>query len=227
MLRFERSKRQATGLVCKSMNLVEHLQKSISNANLENSKINKACLGVEGMSSAKIRHFLNNVVDFPTCRYLEIGCWKGSTIISSQFQNTPEKYWVIDNFIEFGNVRDEFKANFKDIVGSDPNLIDCGFTDLVPAEKGISDVNVYLYDGAHGDEHHAQSLKHYYSALANEFIYLVDDWNWSSIERATKRTIEELKLEIVFEQVMPAVPEGQDREQWWNGFFVSVLRKPQ
>jgi hypothetical protein len=86
-------------------------------------------------------------------------------------------------------------------------------------------VNVYLYDGAHSDEHHRQALLYYYKSLANEFIYLVDDWNWKSIETSTRGAIKELNLEILYENVLPAKSEGQDREQWWNGFFVSVLKK--
>ena len=55
------------------MNLVYQLKKSIIQAEEEQSKISKNILTLEGMSSRKIRHFLNNVVNFPECRYLEIG----------------------------------------------------------------------------------------------------------------------------------------------------------
>jgi hypothetical protein len=211
------------------MNLVEHLNKSIANAEKEISNINSEILSLRGMSSPKIRHFLNNVVSFPECRYLEIGCWKGSTTISALYKNNPDKYWVIDNFsevfIDSENTRDEFHLNFNRILGKTPNLIDADFSNINLESHGISNVNVYLYDGKHTDEAQYQALSKYYTAMENEFIFLVDDWNWSTVERATKNAISGLGLKVAFEKVMPAKQEGQDLENWWNGFYVSVLKK--
>lgn len=208
------------------MNLVEHLKKSIDSANNFSSKINSDILSIPGMSSPKVRHFLNNVVNFPSCRYLEIGCWKGSTIISALYQNNPEKFWVIDNFKEFGNVKDEFNKNYESNIIRPLNLIEEDFLTVDLNKTDISNVNVYFYDGNHTDESHKQALKHYYYSLSNEFIFIVDDWNWEIVKNSTLNVIKELKFTVLYESVLPAALEGQDMDQWWNGVYAVVLKKP-
>ena len=53
------------------------------NSGLHESKITQEVLDVVGMSSPKVRHFLNNICNRPGTRYLEIGSHFGSTLISA------------------------------------------------------------------------------------------------------------------------------------------------
>jgi hypothetical protein len=211
------------------MNLIEHAIQSIDKATCHVSDIDNRILALPGMSSPKVRHFLNNIVKLPECNYLEIGCWKGSTTVSALYKNHPKMYWVIDNFsqnfYEAGNVKADFLNNFITILGYQPNLIDRNYVSFDPYKEGIRDVNVYFYDGDHIGNAQELALKHYLPCLQKEFIYICDDWNGYETKKVTKQAIIDLKLQVLFEVELPNNGHN-DMNLWWEGLYVSVMRKP-
>ena len=48
----------------------------------------------------------------------------------------------------------------------------------------------------HTEKSHFQALNHYLPCLDDEFIYLVDDWNWQRVKDGTNQAIKENKCEI-------------------------------
>src|SRR4051812_30601409 len=68
--------------------LVAHVKRAISEADEGRSRISPAALAIEGMSSPKVRHLLNNLCAFDACRYLEVGSYKGSTLCAAMSNNT-------------------------------------------------------------------------------------------------------------------------------------------
>lgn len=83
--------------------LVRHLERSVYAAELGISKLPVPIYYIDGMSSPKGRRLLNNLCEMEGTRYLEIGCWKGSTLISAISNNyeTIEQAVAIDNYSEF------------------------------------------------------------------------------------------------------------------------------
>jgi hypothetical protein len=83
--------------------LVTAVERSLMQTQLGISKLEKSIFFLNGMSSPKVRHFLNNLCELPDTRYLEIGSWRGSTIISALYHNhtTVSEAIGIDNFSEF------------------------------------------------------------------------------------------------------------------------------
>src|SRR2546426_12350592 len=97
----------AAALLRDSMNgypvdFVEHTLHSIFAAERGDSKLTSEILGLAGFSSPRMRHFLNNVCSFPSVNYLEIGTWKGSTLLSASYLNSGQ-FTGIDNFSQFGD----------------------------------------------------------------------------------------------------------------------------
>ena len=83
--------------------MVNSVKESILLAESETSQLHRDVLTLRGMSSDKVRHFLNNIVGkTKDARYLEIGAWKGSTFISAIYKNNFTKAVAVDNFSEFG-----------------------------------------------------------------------------------------------------------------------------
>ena len=200
----------------------DFIDESVTNSRYGKSKLNDEILALEGMSSNKVRHLLNNLCSKPGTRYLEIGCFKGSTLVSALYGNNHwvEKAVAIDNFSEFGGPREELHNNIKNHI-ADANLqfIEGDFEQLVIP---ISGINVYFYDGAHDAQSQQFALHLMYPFLAKQFIYIVDDWNHPPAREGTE---EGLKLYKVLKKVeLPANFNG-DKENYWNGIAIFLLEK--
>ena len=78
-------------------------------------------------------------------------------------------------------------------------------------------MNFYFYDGAHSHRAQRRALAHFYPMLAEVFLFLVDDYSWQSAKTGTEQAIAELDLDVLFERDLV--------DGWWNGLFVSVMRK--
>jgi len=206
------------------MDLIKHALSAIEKAERLESEAVPECLAIDGMSSARVRHFLNNITAMDGCRYLEIGCWKGSTLISALCKRPDVTHWVIENWSEFGGPREELLTNFKNIIGGKPNLIEenCLYFDI--AKYDISGVNVFFYDGAHDFGSQSRAIQHFAPVLAKESILIVDDWDFPWVESATMGAIMGLGLKLKFSIALPSTTLN-DVDGWWNGLFVSVVRK--
>jgi len=183
-------------------------------------------IGLQGMSGTLVRSFLNNLVKtVPNVRYLEIGVWKGSTCISALYGNIEkiDKYWLLDNWSEFGGPKTEFIQNFSNVVGSSPNLFDLDCFGVNPIELGIDKVNIYFYDGRHLPRDQEMAIEKYIDSMDDEFIFIIDDWNSDFVKTPTVNAIKKLPLEIVYFREF--ITGGDAADTWWNGIGIFVLRK--
>lgn len=213
------------------MNIIEILEKSISDAEQGISKLPKEILELQGMSSNKNRHFLNNLLSLhQNPKYLEVGVWKGSTFISANYDNTTTKSVAVDNFSEFlnGAEAQEMTDNFNSkisryIQNKNVEFIESDYknVDFSRFEK----FNIYFYDGNHSEEEQYNAFKYLDSYLEDRFICIVDDWNWDDVKNGTRRIFSEYGYKIVWEKELPAGYNG-DLEGWWNGLYVAYIEKP-
>ncbi len=217
----------------KSHPLIEHVQKSIEQAARQKGKLSTEVLEMDGMTSAKGRYLLNHLCSLPNTVYLEIGPWKGSALISALYQNKGiQKAYTIEKWVrfsedgfDFGNVRNEFHANVRAYLQGLPLKVyeeDC-FSFNVDAI--LEKVTVYFYDGAHRTEDHKKAFTYFNDRFASEFIAVIDDWNWEDTRIGTFEAFDHLGYEILSEQYLPANRDS-DKENWWNGMYVAVIRKP-
>jgi hypothetical protein len=207
---------------------ISHVENSILKAQNEISNLPEEVLSIRGMSNSKVRHLLNNLCSMPNTSYLEIGCFMGSTFIASLYNNqsTIISAIGIDNWSEFDGPRDVFEKNCSEFLSSSPYLFynaNC-FTLNVKATFTLP-ITVYFYDGGHTYVDQELAFTYYDPALNDVFVAVVDDWNFPQVEPATRQAITKLGYEVLFEKILPARYNG-DMEQWWNGLFVAVFRKP-
>lgn len=106
------------------LELIRHVEKSIILASLGISKLNIDIYYIEGMSSPKNRRLLNLLCERPNTNYLEIGMWRGSTLISALYNNekTVNKAVAIDNFSEFDQPLFTNSINFEESVTHNPKI---------------------------------------------------------------------------------------------------------
>jgi hypothetical protein len=211
---------------------IQKIKESFKNAEQSRSKLTKEIIDMEGMSGHYTRHFYNNILTLDDARYFEIGTWKGSSVCSAMYGNKA-KVLCVDNWSEFNGPRDEFINNFYKYKGdNDAGFLEKDCFSINPSE--IGKFNIYMYDGDHSYDAHYKALTHFIDCLDDTFIFIVDDWSWKVVRDATKKSIEDLNLKIVYEKeitthdgVSEVTPARWDilKRSWWNGMYVAVLKK--
>lgn len=208
------------------MNFIDHIHQAYEKANNNQSKLTQEILELEGMSGSKTRHLYNNLVAFEGARYLEIGCWKGSTLASAMYKNSAE-ILCIDNFSDFddGSVVRTLFSTIEKYKGE--NSVSFLEEDSFQVDvKKLPKFNIYMYDGDHSKDSHCAALTHFYDCLDDTFIFIVDDWNWVDVKIGTIEAIDKLKLEVLAKIQVETI-EYPDKEGYWNGVMICVLKKSQ
>jgi hypothetical protein len=190
---------------------------------------------MNGMSGKRYRHFINNLIsDIEDARYLEIGCWKGSTSCSAIYNNSVDAYCV-DNWVEFGGPKNIFCDNVQKCVDTCDDIgitfFESDFRDV--AYEEIGKYNVYLFDGPHTQKDQYDGLSYAQPALDDEFIFICDDWNWKKVRDGTFDAIEKLNLNILYsidirttnDDSYPPEENTMEKSDWHNGYYISVLSK--
>lgn len=214
----------AVTLTEREAKLIDHVVWSIEQAEKGESKITPAVLAVPGMTSPRVKNFLNNLCTLDQATYFEIGVWKGATFTAALFGNKKSLRQAVamDNWSEFGGPAAEFKANcnlIADVPFSFYNH-DC----FSVSKSGLFDapVDIYFYDGEHSAHNQERAFTYYNDIFADSFIAVVDDWNFGPVPYGTRRAFQKLGYTILFERELPG---KHDATLWWNGLYVAVIRK--
>lgn len=162
------------------------------------TKLPEPILNMPGMSGRKYRSFINSLIgSMPSPRYLEIGCWAGSTACSAIFRNKLSVV-CIDNWSEFGGPKDAFFANTKTVLGPDVHFkfIEADFRSVDFGSLGP--FNVYMFDGPHTTKDQFDGVLLAQPALEQQFILIVDDWNWPQVREGTTTALNQLGIKPTF-----------------------------
>lgn len=195
---------------------------------------------IDGMSGKKYRYFINTLIGaVPNARYLEVGSWMGSTLCSAVHGNQVAAV-AIDDWSEFFGPKEEFLANVRRFTtpGAEVTFIEGDFRG-VDYTKLPGPFNVYLFDGPHEAIDQFQGLSLALPCLAEQFVFIVDDWNWQRVRDGTTAAIGQCGLSILYAaavrttndnnsppHLMPMEDFRAVRDfDWHNGYFIAVLAK--
>lgn len=160
--------------------------------------------------------------------YLEVGTFKGRSIVAAAQGNEDKRLYAIENFLEFGmagqEARAELEGNLVRFTGDvDIHLLE-GDAFTLMAEPGLIDrpVGVYFYDGDHSLLAHYLALAVVEPLLADEALVLVDDASWKVVQRAHKLF---LKRHPGWEIVRTWDVTQADDPRWANGMHALVFRR--
>ena len=194
-------------------------------------KVSDRVMDLEGMSGKNYRLFINNLIgSLPDARYLEVGCWAGSTACSAMEGNRV-RMLCIDNWTEFGGPKDLFAANIEATLSPvvEFHFLESDFRAVDYSR--IGKYNCYLFDGPHERQDQYDGLNLALPALDDEFVFLVDDWNWVAVRDGTMEAIANVGLKIKSAiEVRTTQTNGHSEihgkaSDWHNGYFLSVLEK--
>lgn len=192
-------------------------------------------LSIPGMSGRRYRAFINALVArAPNPRYLEVGAWAGSTLCAAVHNNKCTAT-VIDNWSEFGGPVSQCFINASIyMTKSRISILNMDFR--VAPFAGIGSYNIYLFDGPHSQQDHFDGLALALPALDDEFVFIVDDWNWEAVRAGTREAMDALGLKMLAAIEIETTVDGQSpnvagfasdhASDWHNGYFMAVLRKP-
>ena len=156
---------------------------------------------------------------------MEIGVWKGSTLISSLYENTNFGYAIDDwrGDLNEEDVRNSFLMNTNNFGLTNLKLIekDCFDVDLSEIDNKI---NIFFYDGDHSAEATEKSLTYFYPVFADEFLYIVDDYDWTNPIFGVSDGIKESHLEVIYEKHLWSNCMN-DADSWWNGLGIFIFKK--
>lgn len=204
----------------------ELLAKAIDEGSNLISTLPPSQMDVPALTSIRLRHILNNIGKLGKV-HLECGVHKGGTYTATIAGNSNiRESFAVDNFasdfsgetamVQFIENRKkfEFPSSKYELIVSDTFQ-----TDLSLLPKNI---DLYMYDGDHSYEAQKEALTYFKANLADEFIFLCDDYDWEEVKKGTLDGIREAGYEILYEKTL--VGNNHDNDGYWNGFYIALLK---
>jgi hypothetical protein len=188
-------------------------------------------LAMPGLSGRKYRRFINALIaSLESPKYLEIGCYTGSTACSALYGNRASAT-LIDNWSQYGG-RKQFDANLASIASPDLDVavIEKDFRTVDATSLGAHDV--YLFDGPHAEADQRDGIVNFQTALAENHVLIVDDWNWPAVRTGTQKALEATgcvihhAIEIRTTADNAHAPVGGPASDWHNGYMIACVRRP-
>ncbi len=160
--------------------------------------------------------------------YLEVGSFKGLSIIAAMLGNETGEFHAIESFREFGvdpaTTRRELEQNLvRWRVRDRLNLLVGDSFAILRDDKAIrSPVGVYFYDGNHGRLAQHLALGIAEPLLADEALVVVDDASWPVVRNTSEAYARRHEgYELLFD--LPS--EREFDPKWWNGLLVYGYRR--
>ena len=215
--------------------------KYLSNHRTYDPKDPSAYYNVEGLTSPRVRHFLNNLCSQEGAVYLEVGVYAGSTFCAAVQNNDMVAAYANDNWsqpnlqparddmdLTLENVTvDTFVKNLQENITTDSLDFDIkvlnGDSSQLGKKDFEQDVNVIFYDG---DNDQLKMIEFYTQMLTftqDVFTLVFDDANVEKNVEVTKQFIEYNGLKVLYEREL--LNDQEDINMWWNGLYVVVVSK--
>ena len=192
---------------------------------------------IRGLSSDRVRHFLNNLCSYDDAVYLELGTLLGSTFFAATMGNSIENIGVDDysepeckpmtknmHWVELGNPFEEFQRYFKKYENGKSSFIKSDILSLKEEDFQGKKPNVIFYDANHDYVQQLNNLNHLAPFLADKFIMVIDDANFDGVIESAVQFVKDNNYDVYFERkILSKIIENPTH--WWNGLFVMVLEK--
>jgi hypothetical protein len=213
--------------------LVSRVLDSVDKAGKFESGFDAQHYYIGGLSSNRVRHFLNNLLSTAPSIYLELGCYIGSTFYAATQNNSVVSY-AVDNYsqVDIKPIREdhnlpnpkdpklEFLSNFYNPKW---RYIDKDIKDLNGDEINLKP-NVIFYDASHEYYDQLENLNAILPLLADKFILVLDDANFEGVVKSADDFVTNNKLKNIFSKLI-LTSTVEDEKDWWNGIYILVLEK--
>ena len=155
--------------------------------------------------------------------YVEVGTFRGTSLISALRGNDGLDAVAIDDFSFREASRDQLESNLARFgVAGRPTILEGDFREVL--RGGALDgrrVGVYYYDAGHSYEDQLDGLRLIEPYLADEALLIVDDSDWERVDRADRDYLgSQPRARLLFD--IPGDEKGFPH--WWKGVHVIAWR---
>lgn len=205
----------------------EKIEQAIIDGCALRSKLPITQMEVPALTSIRLRHIYNNIGKLGTVHF-EVGPHRGGSYTATIAGSDNLKYsFALDSFesdkMGVGAKNDFLRYSqmfMPKTTKSGLIVSDCFKADISLLPDGI---DLYTYDGDHSYESQKKALTYFKDKLADEFIFMCDDYDWDVVEHGTQDGIEEGGYKILYEQTLKG--NDHDNDGFWNGYYIALLRK--
>ena len=215
----------------------QRVLKAIDDGNTQTSNFKPERYSIPGLSSNRVRHFLNSLCSYDDVVYLELGTYTGSTFFAATMGNKTKCIGVDDfsepnvrpvvergQWTECGNPYDTLVKNWQKYENGNAAFVKASAEELTEEDFGGSKVNILFYDANHDIMAQMNNLNHLLPFLDDKFILIVDDANFDGVVEGAVTWAQENNLKCYFERkILSSVIESP--VHWWNGIHIMVLEK--
>lgn len=188
---------------------------------------------IEGSSNARVCNFLNQLVRrmAPCERYLEIGSFKGKSLLSAAYDNRGRLCIGCDRFRFWSRntgpglvARQELYRNLARYRAHSAKIefFSMSSERLFSGHYVHGPIGVYFYDGDASYTSTRHGVVSVAPHLAPRSVVVMDAWNDTVIRRATWDGIGQGKLDVLWHE---SLPQGPPSEGFGNGLGVFYLER--
>ncbi|HZO48791.1 MAG TPA: class I SAM-dependent methyltransferase [Gaiellaceae bacterium] len=155
--------------------------------------------------------------------YVEVGTFKGASLISALVANPGLEAVAIDSFVMGDGSRERLEENLARFgVAGRPAVLEGDVFELVPAGalEGRR-IGVWYYDAAHDYESQLRGLQIAEPYLVDGALLVVDDTDWERVESAIR---DYLAGQPRARRVLTVEGKDRGRPHWWEGMQVLAWR---
>jgi len=155
--------------------------------------------------------------------YVEVGCYKGASIVGAARGNSAAKIFACDNFSKFDGTEEILKRNLDRHAPGQVEFFNQPSREfLLAAPWRPARIGAYFYDGGHSFQDQFEGLQYALPAFSDDAAIIIDDTN-----KREARAADALFARMVagFELVIDLRTPRNHHPTWWNGIQVFRFRR--
>lgn len=156
--------------------------------------------------------------------YVEVGCFKGATLVGAAAGNPEARIFACDNFSQFDGAAEALRRTLDAHTGpGQVSFHDLDFREFMrTAPWRPARIGAYFYDGGHSFRDQYDGVALATAHLADDAVIIVDDTNKRAARSANRLVMRALPgLELVLDIRTP----GNHSPTWWNGVQIFRYRR--
>jgi len=224
----------------------EFIEACLEMSDNEHSKLTEREIEIFGLSSKRQRAFINNICSKVGTKYLEIGVYRGATLLAAAAGNSSTKVVGIENFsyddrepakkAPVNGIWDNMKSQLYDNISryKDPDSsVNTENVTIIEEDyrkadlSSIKDIDVCLFDVTPtSDRTHKNFVELVLPSLSDESVIIFTQYSNSATCKLIDNAIEESSelVEVLYEQ--NRVSGGlSDSTKYFSGLAIFLLKK--